>query len=94
MKLGINAFQFFIAKTSDRYWFETEDETLKFSPGQLEEIRKSSLSKIVCDALGQSVIQKDPFSLVNRKNPFVKCKDLHTLDLYQWKEELPQERLV
>ena len=31
-----------------RFWYETEDELLRFSPGQLAEIRKSSLSSLLC----------------------------------------------
>lgn len=38
-----------------------------FFPDQLNEIKKSSLSKIMCENLDIQYIQKDPFSFVSEK---------------------------
>lgn len=41
--------QFRKLRQCDRYWYETNDKELRFTPQQLAEIRKISLAKVVCD---------------------------------------------
>lgn len=41
--------QFRQLRKCDRYWYETDDPNIRFTEAQLNEIRKSTLSKIVCD---------------------------------------------
>lgn len=60
-----------------RYFYEKQIEKLielnddklgmVFFSDQLNEIKKSSLSKIMCENLDIQYIQKDPFSFVSEK---------------------------
>ncbi len=87
--LGINAYQFYITKIGDRYWFENGDNVARFSLEQLKEIRKSSLIRILCDSLGLEQIQLDPFLILDKQtNPFVRCSDVNTINFSLWKEKL------
>lgn len=40
--------QFLRLRKCDRFWHETGDPFIRFSPAQLNEIRKMTLSKVVC----------------------------------------------
>lgn len=41
--------QFRQSRKCDRFWYETDDPNLRFTEAQLNEIRKTTLSKIVCE---------------------------------------------
>lgn len=41
--------QFRQLRKCDRFWYETDDPNLRFTEAQLNEIRKTTLSKITCD---------------------------------------------
>lgn len=41
--------QFRQVRKCDRFWYETDDPNLRFTEAQLNEIRKTTLSKIVCE---------------------------------------------
>lgn len=41
--------QFRQLRKCDRFWYESDDPNLKFTEAQLNEIRKSTLSKLVCE---------------------------------------------
>lgn len=43
--------QFRQARKCDRFWYETDDPSIRFSEAQLNEIRKTTLSKIICENL-------------------------------------------
>ncbi|GIY59236.1 peroxidase mlt-7 [Caerostris extrusa] len=47
--------QFQHLKKGDRFWYENDIPPNAFSKGQLEEIRKSSLTRILCDNGGKLV---------------------------------------
>ncbi|CAH2011639.1 unnamed protein product [Acanthoscelides obtectus] len=53
--------QFYNTRVGDRYWYEHSGE-LGFTLEQLNEIRKSSLSKILCGNANITKIQKDIFT--------------------------------
>ncbi|XP_046554848.1 peroxidase mlt-7-like [Haliotis rubra] len=75
--------QFQAFKTGDRFWFEGDDYFTKFSPAQLAQIRKASLSRIICDNTDTVTIQENAFS----KGDKVDCSSLDTVDLTAWKQE-------
>ena len=73
----------------DRFWYETSDPLLRFSPRQLEAIRGVTLSSLVCQA-GHSLgrVPEAAFDLpAAASNPLVPCRDLPTLDLGPWQEQ-------
>ncbi|XP_067656695.1 peroxidase-like [Haliotis asinina] len=76
--------QFQALKEGDRFWFEGDNDYVKFSPDQLAEIRKASLSRIFCDNTDTVTIQVNAFI----KGDKVPCSSLDTVDLTPWKEEL------
>ena len=73
----------------DRFWYETSDPLLRFSPRQLEAIRGVTLSSLVCQA-GHSLgrVPEAAFDLpAAASNPLVPCRDLPALDLGPWREQ-------
>ncbi|XP_061193219.1 peroxidase-like protein 3 [Saccostrea echinata] len=77
--------QFRDLRFGDRYWYEKRGIE-GFSRGQLREIRKMTLSKILCETLNLDKIQEEVFNLVGSKNPLVKCSSLPFMDLSEWKK--------
>lgn len=77
--------QFRRSRRGDRFWHERESA---FTLAQLEEIRKASISRIICDnADGVSRIQRDGFRpATSGRNPRVSCQDLDFVDLLPFKE--------
>ena len=82
LKIQVAAF-----RTADRYWFETSNPTVRFTPNQLAEIRKSSFSRIVCDNT-QSIfsVPENPFFVTGDDNTYIKCSDVPRVDLSLFKE--------
>ncbi|GLG99518.1 Peroxidasin [Gryllus bimaculatus] len=71
-----------------QFRYENDDPLVRFTEAQLAEIRKITLSRLVCDNLDRvDTIQRslldlpDPFL-----NPRVPCKSIPSLDLSLWKE--------
>jgi len=77
-----------IFRTGDRFWFETGDPSVRFTPNQLAEIRKASFSRIICDNTNSIFsVPQNPFFLTTFKNnTYVKCSDLPKVDLTFFKE--------
>ncbi|PSN37939.1 hypothetical protein C0J52_20255 [Blattella germanica] len=80
--------QFRQLRKCDRYWYETEDPTIRFTEAQLAEIRKITLSKILCENMDiQSDMQRSSFDQPsNLLNPRVPCHTLPHIDLNAWRE--------
>ena len=76
----------FICK--DRFWYETEDPLLRFSPSQLAEIRRVTLSSLLCSSSQErmKMTTRSVFDLHDSvTNPLVECgKDVPYLDLGPW----------
>ncbi|XP_026472426.1 peroxidase-like [Ctenocephalides felis] len=77
--------QFFRTRVGDRFFFEGPHTG--FSQGQLNEIRKSSISRLFCDN-GDNVrtIQPQGFNRVSNLNPLLPCENIPFVDLSLWKE--------
>ncbi|XP_070490819.1 peroxidase-like [Chironomus tepperi] len=83
LRIQIRAF-----RSGDRYWFETKDPAIRFTPNQLAEIRKASFSRIICDNTETIFsVPQNPFLIPNDvNNTYVKCSDLPKVDLSLFKE--------
>lgn len=67
-------------RAGDRFWFENPGV---FTTDQLEEIRKASIARVICDNADDiDEIQSDAFRL----NPRVSCDDIPNIDLEEWEE--------
>ncbi|XP_064466102.1 uncharacterized protein LOC135377535 [Ornithodoros turicata] len=80
--------QFQRLKKCDRFWYETNNPLIRFTEVQLSEIRKVTLSKIVCDNSDNiDAIQRSAFDQPDEfLNPRTACLSLPKLDLEEWKE--------
>lgn len=86
--------QFSRLRLGDRYFYDLNGKPGSFTPNQLAEIRKASLTRLICDNIqGIDEIQALALELADdTKNPILSCKSnlLHLgipkIDLYQWKE--------
>ncbi|XP_071089131.1 salivary peroxidase/catechol oxidase-like [Haliotis cracherodii] len=77
--------QFQALKEGDRFWFEEDNANVKFTQYQLNEIRKASLSRVVCDNTDTYKIQKNAFI----KGSPVWCSTLDEINLTHWRETQP-----
>ncbi|XP_067657259.1 peroxidasin homolog [Haliotis asinina] len=71
----------------DRFWFETDDRDTRFRPEQLDEIRKASLSRVLCDNTDTTSIQPNAFRTKDvTGNGVVLCSDssIPSIDLDKW----------
>ena len=74
--------QFQRLRSGDRFWFENESET-GFSDDQLNELRKVSLARILCD--NSDNIKEIPAKVLSVKSMPVACESLPRMDLTKWK---------
>ena len=82
--------QFSNLRKCDRFWYETSDSTLRFTEAQLKEIRKITLSGLLCqnfDHMGP--VPRTGFDLHNRlRNPMDDCeRNMRKIDLNHWREK-------
>ncbi|XP_068231382.1 peroxidase-like [Palaemon carinicauda] len=74
----------------DRYWYENRGYPSSFSPEQLEEVRKTKLSRIICDNSDDiKVMQVYAMVLPDHEiNPRVPCNSgiLPRMDLSKWRD--------
>ena len=79
--------QFQRIRTGDRLWYE--EEAAGFSPDQLEQVRRSSLARVLCDNSDNvSVIQPRVFHVSDVTNKRVDCatENIPRMDLLPWKQ--------
>ena len=68
--------QFIRLKQGDRFWYENGDfSESRFSENQLNEIRKSSMARILCDNTDIIRVQPLVFKVANGDNSFIQCSD-------------------
>lgn len=82
--------QFLNYKRGDRFWYENPNQPSSFTPGQLREIKKMTLAKILCtnaDDLPriQPWAMRLPHPIYNAKVP---CSSLPDLNLKLWDSSL------
>lgn len=84
----IIAIQFRQARKCDRFWYETDDPAIRFTEQQLAEVRKSTLSKVICENMDEhQEMQRAAFDLPsNFLNPRVPCSSMPHMDFNAWRE--------
>eukprot|EP00095_Tigriopus_kingsejongensis_P000004 maker-scaffold342_size201858-snap-gene-0.19 protein:Tk00004 transcript:maker-scaffold342_size201858-snap-gene-0.19-mRNA-1 annotation:"PREDICTED: myeloperoxidase-like" len=80
--------QFQKLRQCDRFWYESPDENFRFTPEQLDEIRKVTLSGLVCRNCDiftpmprQAFDMTDPL-----RNPLIDCTNHPSIDITKWKD--------
>ncbi|XP_055950747.1 uncharacterized protein LOC129984809 isoform X3 [Argiope bruennichi] len=95
--------QFQHLKKGDRFWYENDVPPNAFTKDQLQEIRKSSLTRILCDNGGKLVrlLQPSPMLMPDEYlNAFQECeKGTQPMDFSKWKTaspvyEIPKETIL
>ena len=88
-KKGILAKQFRDLKFGDRFYYENgHDGLTRFSYRQLDEIRKASFARVVCDNTDVNFVQKSPFLKNNfQTNPLIGCQLIDRIDYSAWKDK-------
>ncbi|CAG7716875.1 unnamed protein product, partial [Allacma fusca] len=70
----ILADQFLRLRKGDRFWYESNAQLKPFTSSQLQEIRKTTLARIICDNADAILsIQARAMEQVSEKNPRVSC---------------------
>ncbi|XP_037094384.1 peroxidase-like [Pollicipes pollicipes] len=85
--------QFVRMKTGDRFWYETGDPLLRFSPDQLRQIRRANLARVLCDTSDRlEKAQPRPLLLPSADNAPKPCGSLAlpVMDLSYWEEPAPR----
>lgn len=75
------AMQFSNLKYGDRFWYETTDSSVGFTPNQLAEIKKVTLAKIMCDNLS---VVKMPAQVFKTTSAWTDCSVIAGIDLSKW----------
>ncbi|CAL1265686.1 unnamed protein product [Larinioides sclopetarius] len=85
----IVAEQFRRLKLGDRFWYENGGMESSFSEAQLHEIRKVTLSRLLCDNTHVEAIQLVAFVKQATWNPTENCRDgkILRMNLTPWKNE-------
>ncbi|KAL0279058.1 UNVERIFIED_CONTAM: hypothetical protein PYX00_000696 [Menopon gallinae] len=80
--------QFRQLRKCDRFWYETDNAATKFTEQQLAEIRKITLSKVLCENMDHpEEIQRSAFDQPSSfLNPRVPCQSIPDINLNAWKE--------
>jgi len=91
----IIATQFRVARSGDRFWYETGGQPSSFSLAQLQQIRKARLGRVLCDNTDLiKTIQLYPLIMADHEiNPRAACGSsiIPHMDLSPWKEHSSKE---
>ncbi|XP_063391883.1 peroxidase-like [Cydia fagiglandana] len=75
-------------RTSDRFWYENSVHPGSFTEEQLFEIRKSRMSRLLCDhGEGVDSIQPYSFLIPSPGNDIVECSVIPAMSMYPWKDD-------
>lgn len=80
--------QFVNLRRGDRFWYENSGYPAQFTIEQLDEIRKSTSARLICDnADDVENIQASPMLMADHyTNPRVPCHTLPSIDLTKWRD--------
>jgi hypothetical protein len=74
-------------KFGDRFYYETDNEQLRFTREQLASIKSVLNSRVLCNTVDVDFIQEYSFFTANRDwNRLVRCEHLPSLDLGLWRD--------
>ncbi|XP_076651592.1 uncharacterized protein LOC143358378 isoform X2 [Halictus rubicundus] len=80
--------QFVRLQKGDRFWYETPGQIHSFTEDQLQELRKSSLARLICDCSdGVSQTQAEVMRAISPENPMLSCEDIPTPTFDAWRED-------
>lgn len=74
-----------------RFWWENDNV---FTEAQKHELRKHSLSRVICDNTGISEVPEDAFQLGKFPQNFKHCNNIPGMDLEAWQEFYQEGNLV
>ncbi|XP_076677160.1 uncharacterized protein LOC143373634 isoform X2 [Andrena cerasifolii] len=82
--------QFVRLQKGDRFWYEIAGQPHSFAEDQLQELRKTSLARIICDCSdGVTQTQAQVMRAIGPKNPMMSCEDIPIVSFEAWKEGRP-----
>ena len=81
------ASQFSALKRGDRFYFENGGAESIFTHVQLDELRKLSLSSLICSCTDSDEVYESPFAIPSRYNQRKSCADVYQLDLNLWNKQ-------
>ena len=74
-------------RSGDRFWYERNDHLTAFTLKQLDEIRKVTMARVMCDNLdGATRIQRWVFKTIKSRQRVVDCADLDYVDLKEFSQ--------
>ncbi|XP_050523245.1 peroxidase-like isoform X1 [Daktulosphaira vitifoliae] len=92
----IIADNFYRSKVGDRFFYDVTGQPGSFSSEQINEIKKISLSNIICATSNVDHVQRDTFKRVDHdlfKYSKLLCKDEYNINFDPWIERIIQEEL-
>ncbi|OXB70481.1 UNVERIFIED_CONTAM: hypothetical protein H355_003774, partial [Colinus virginianus] len=75
-------------RDGDRFWWENDNV---FSEAQKNELKRHSLSRVICDNTGISDVPVDAFQLGKFPQDFKHCSNIDGMNLEAWKEIYQEE---
>ncbi|XP_051159770.1 peroxidase-like [Leptopilina boulardi] len=78
--------QYYRARVGDRFFFENGNCGNPFTLDQLNEIRKYTISRFICDNTDTVSMQRRGFVQISKRNPLVSCESIPNINLSLWKE--------
>ncbi|XP_071141131.1 peroxidase-like protein 3 [Mytilus edulis] len=76
--------QFALFKTGDRFFYENDFYPTGFTKGQLRQIKKQSLSSVMCRHVNIPAVPQNAFISPKAGEPLVPCMTFPKLDLREW----------
>ncbi|NXM64697.1 PERT peroxidase, partial [Illadopsis cleaveri] len=77
-------------RDGDRFWWENDNV---FTEAQKNELRKHSLSRVICDNTGISEVPTDAFQLGKFPQDFKHCDNIPGMNLEAWQEFYREDEL-
>ncbi|XP_077545740.1 salivary peroxidase/catechol oxidase-like isoform X1 [Haemaphysalis longicornis] len=86
--------QFQYLKLADRFYYEHANQSGSFTDEQLATIKKTTLTKILCEnvhGLDAAPVSRNAFLRPGNESEAVTCDELPDIDLSKWREEIDEK---